>query len=179
MRNSSRVNALKSVPLFAAFAERELEAVAKVIEVVDVLAGDVLVKQGARGHEFYVISGGQAEVILDGATVATLKAGDFFGELAVLDPQPRTATVQMSASGQVMILSEREFFSLLSSAPTLSRKLLIGLARRLHAQRSAPPCSTPRSSTPPDAPAPPNRPCPTQPTTPPRRSPPPLSAARR
>lgn len=137
MRNASRVNALKAVPMFAAFADKELEAVAKVIEVVDVPAGEVLVKEGARGHEFYVISEGQADVIQSGKTVATLKAGDFFGELAVLDPQPRTATVQMSAAGQVMILSEREFFSLLSSAPTLSRKLLIGLARRLHAQSSA------------------------------------------
>ena len=136
MRNSSRVNALKSVPLFAAFADKELEAVAKVIEVVDVPAGEVLVKQGARGHEFYVISEGAADVIQDGKTVATLKPGDFFGELAVLDPQPRTATVAMTAAGQVMILSEREFFSLLASAPTLSRKLLIGLARRLHAENS-------------------------------------------
>ncbi len=132
MRNSSRSAALRAVPMFAAFADKELEAVAKVIEVVDVKAGEVLVKQGDRGHEFYVISDGVADVVRDGTTVATLKPGDFFGELAVLDPQPRTATVEMTTEGQVLILSEREFFGMLQSAPTLSRKLLIGLARRLH-----------------------------------------------
>ena len=136
MRNSSRVKALKAVPMFAAFADKELDAVAKVIEVVDIPAGDKLVVQGARGHEFYVISEGEADVIQDGETIASLKAGDFFGELAVLDPSPRTATVQMTSAGQVMILSEREFFGLLATAPTLSRKLLIGLARRLHNERS-------------------------------------------
>lgn len=136
MRNSSRTSALRAVPMFAAFADKELDAVAKVIEVVDVPDGDVLVKQGERGHEFYVISDGSADVAIDGATVATLKPGDFFGELAVLDPQPRQATVTMTSDGQVLILSEREFFGLLSSAPTLSRKLLIGLARRLHDERS-------------------------------------------
>ena len=132
MRNSSRSAALRAVPMFAAFADKELDAVAKVIEVVDVKAGEVLVKQGDRGHEFYVISDGAADVVRDGTTVATLKPGDFFGELAVLDPQPRTATVEMTTEGQVLILSEREFFGMLQSAPTLSRKLLIGLARRLH-----------------------------------------------
>ena len=136
MRNSSRTQALRAVPLFAAFADKELDAVAKVIEVVDVPAGDVLVTQGERGHEFYVISDGEADVIIDGSTVASLKPGDFFGELAVLDPQPRQATVTMTTAGQVLILSEREFFGMLSSAPTLSRKLLIGLARRLHDERS-------------------------------------------
>ncbi len=136
MRNSSRTQALRAVPLFAAFADKELDAVAKVIEVVDVPAGDVLVTQGERGHEFYVISDGEADVVIDGSTVASLKPGDFFGELAVLDPQPRQATVTMTTPGQVLILSEREFFGMLSSAPTLSRKLLIGLARRLHGERS-------------------------------------------
>lgn len=136
MRKESRVTALKTIPMFAAFATKELEAVAKLIEVVDVAAGEVLVKQGQRGHEFYVISDGVADVLRDGNTVATLQPGDFFGELAVLDPQPRNATVQMKTEGQVLILSEREFFGLLGSAPSLSRKLLIGLARRLHASNS-------------------------------------------
>ncbi len=136
MRNSSRTAALRAVPMFAAFADKELDAVAKVIEVVDVPAGDVLVKQGDRGHEFYVISDGEADVTIDGETVASLKPGDFFGELAVLDPHPRQATVTMTTAGQVLILSEREFFGMLTSAPTLSRKLLIGLARRLHGERS-------------------------------------------
>lgn len=136
MRNTSRTKALRQVPMFAAFADKELDSVAKVIEVVDVKADEVLVKQGERGHEFYVISDGEAEVTIDGKQVANLKPGDFFGELAVLDPQPRQATVTMTTAGQVLILSEREFFGLLSSAPTLSRKLLIGLARRLHTDQS-------------------------------------------
>lgn len=132
MRNDDRIRTLKAVPLFGAFAPRELSAVAKVVEVLDVAAGEDLVRQGQRGHEFYVLATGSAEVTRDGETIAKLGSGDFFGELAVLDPQPRTATVTMTSPGQVLILAEREFFSLLSSAPTLSRKLLIGLARRLH-----------------------------------------------
>jgi len=136
MSRTSRTAALRAVPLFTAFADKELSAVAKVIEVVDVKADEVLVTQGQRGHEFYVIAEGTADVVRDGAKVASLSAGQWFGELAVLNPQPRNATVTMTTAGQVLILSEREFFSLLATAPSLSRKLLIGLASRLHSEDS-------------------------------------------
>lgn len=129
---AARLEHLRAVPMLRAFTKKELELVDRLAEVLDVKAGQALVTEGERGHEFFVIADGKAEVTRGGSTVATLGPGDHFGELAVLDPQPRTASVTMASDGQVMILTEREFYRMLQEAPTLSRKLLIGLARRLH-----------------------------------------------
>lgn len=131
-RTHKQLEHLRAVPLFHSFTDTELALVDRLVEVTPVKEGEVLVEQGQRGHEFYVVSEGTAEVVRDGRSVAVLRAGDHFGELAVLDPQPRTATVTMQSAGEVMTLAERQFFQLLQDAPTLSRKLLIALARRLH-----------------------------------------------
>lgn len=131
-RTDARVEHLRSVPMLRAFSKAELQLVVKLADEVPVTAGEVLVREGQRGHEFYVLTAGKADVTRDGRQLAVLGAGDFFGELAVLDPQPRTATVTMAVDGEVLVVSEREFYRLLDEVPTLSRKLLVGLARRLH-----------------------------------------------
>ena len=122
---------LANVPLFRACSKQDLRLIARLADYDTCKAGDVLVREGRRGTELFVIVSGGAEVSRDGATVATLKAGDYFGELAVLRPAPRTATVTATTDMEVLIVTSRELAVLLSDVPLFARKLLTGLAGRV------------------------------------------------
>ncbi|MEO7979531.1 MAG: cyclic nucleotide-binding domain-containing protein, partial [Sporichthyaceae bacterium] len=67
-----------------------------------------------------------------GTTVATLGPGDWFGELAVIDSSPRDATITATTPVELMVIGRRQFWATLQGSPTLMRKVIIGLARRLH-----------------------------------------------
>ena len=128
---------LRAVPMFSACNDKELGQILRLVEEIDVEAGQALVREGRVGHEFYVVVAGKAEVTQDGRLVAVLGPGDWFGELALLDPHPRAATVTMTEQGSVLEMTQREFWQLLGDVPLLARKLLQGLARRLHETSAA------------------------------------------
>jgi cAMP-dependent protein kinase regulator len=130
---------LRNVPVFSACSQKELSHIASHIERVDVQAGDVLVREGERASEFFIILSGAAQVTRNGQFLAVLEAGRHFGELALLDPAPRNATVAMNSDGQVLVLTQREFFTLLRDVPGLVKQLLIGLAQRVHTLDPNPP----------------------------------------
>jgi len=129
---------LRAVPLFSACTRKELVEIARLAERIDVAAGDILVREGTRTKEFYLILDGKAEVTRDGTAVAVLGQGQHFGELALLDPAPRNATVAMTTPGQVLCIAQREFATLLNDVPALSGQLLKGLARRIHELEPSP-----------------------------------------
>ncbi len=133
---SSDAQALALVPLFRSLSPDELAFIARVSERLSLPAGDVIIEQGQHGAEFVVLLSGAAVVTRDGESVATLGPGDFAGELALLDPAPRTATVTITEAADVLLLGTREFWSVLSSSPGLDKKLLVALARRLRAAES-------------------------------------------
>jgi CRP/FNR family transcriptional regulator, cyclic AMP receptor protein len=124
---------LAQVPLFSACSKKDLQAVAKRAEDVNVEAGKVLVSEGAAGAEFFVILDGQAAVSRHGQEVATLGPGDFFGDLALLDRAPRNATITAKTPMELVVLGQREFSALIDEVPGFAHKLLAGLARRLRA----------------------------------------------
>jgi CRP-like cAMP-binding protein len=123
---------LRAVPMFSACRPRELTHIAQLVERVDVKEGDVLVKEGTRTREFFILMDGEAVVSRRGSTLSTLGAGSYFGELALLDPAPRNATVTMTTNGQLLILTQHDFFTIIRDVPTLVRALLTGLAKRVH-----------------------------------------------
>lgn len=131
-RKKAYLEHLAQVPMFSACSKRELEEVAKMSDELDVPEGSTLIKQGAPGRDFFVIVEGKAAVTRDGKDVATLGPGDFFGELALLDKAPRNAGVTATGPMRVFVLTTQAFNSLLGSAPTLSHKLMVGMARRIH-----------------------------------------------
>jgi CRP/FNR family transcriptional regulator len=135
-RSKARLEHLRAVPLFRTLNAKELALVDKLGYESPQPAGEVLVKQGASGREFYIVTNGKAEVTRDGHVVGVLGPGDHFGELALLDPQPRLATVTMTSDGSVMELPQREFWQLLTDVPSISLKVLQALARMMHAERS-------------------------------------------
>jgi CRP/FNR family cyclic AMP-dependent transcriptional regulator len=107
--------------------------VAKSAERLEVPAGKVVVTEGAAGTEFFVIIDGRARVERHGRQVASLGAGAFFGDLALLDRSPRNASVIADSELSVARIGQRAFDTLLEY-PGFSKKLLAGLARRLREQ---------------------------------------------
>jgi len=122
---------LGKVTLFRACSKQDLRRIARLADPDDVKEGETLVSEGQQGKELFVIMSGRATVTRKGRKVATLGPGDYFGELAVLNPAPRTATVKANTPMEVLIVSGRELGVLLAEVPVVARKLLAGMALRL------------------------------------------------
>ena len=122
---------LGAVPLFSACSKRDLQIVARHTEVVDVPAGRPVIEEGGKGDAFFFILAGEAAVRRRGRTVATLGPGQFFGELALLDPAPRNSTVVAVAPLTLGVLGARVFRAIVRDVPNISEKLLRGMAQRL------------------------------------------------
>lgn len=134
MRQDAKVERLASLPLFADAGRRQLERIAELCTEVSVPEGQVLCREGGPGHEFFVLEEGTAVASVRDREVATFGAGDFFGELALLDGSgPRTATVTARTPARVLVLTAPEFRELLESEPFVAVRLLPALGRRLRA----------------------------------------------
>lgn len=133
----SELDMLAAVPLFSACNQNELRQIARLGTPVTVDAGKVLTTEGTPGREFFLVLAGSAACSIGGRPAAHFATGDFFGELALLDGGPRTATVTAETDMDVLVLDAREFASLLAASPTISAKVLATLARRLRAADAA------------------------------------------
>ena len=95
---------------------------------VSVPQGKELVKEGSIGREFFFILEGTASVRHNNRRVATLGPGQYFGELALLDRRPRSASVVSDTDMRLLVLGQREFAGVVEAIPSLSRKLLATMA---------------------------------------------------
>jgi len=130
-RANPTIDKLRHVTLFSACTNDELALIASRVTEHHSHAGEVLASEGRIGHEFVVIVEGTAKVVVADHEIARLGPGDFFGEIALLDDGPRTATVVAETDLVAEVSSQREFAELVAGAPNLAKKLLVGLARRL------------------------------------------------
>lgn len=126
-----RLERLSSVSLFRALSRKELEALGRAADAVDVAAGTTLVEEGATGREFFIVLSGEVSVRAGGKEVAVLQEGEWFGELAIIDPAPRDATVTALSPCELLVIDARRFAPLLEEVPVLASKIMVGLARRL------------------------------------------------
>jgi CRP/FNR family transcriptional regulator, cyclic AMP receptor protein len=124
---------LSQVPLFSTLSTKELRSVRGLLTRTEVAPGQVLAREGAIGHEFFIILEGTAAVEREGVHLADVGAGDFQGEISLLDGGPRTATVTATTAMTILVASQREFDSLLDSAPSIARQMLPALAHRVRA----------------------------------------------
>ena len=131
MANRSKALDLKSIWLFSSCTGSELRKIRSSLDEVEVPEGKVLVEEGRVGMEFFIIVSGYAAVTREGTKVATLGPGGHFGELALLDRRPRSASVESETAMDLLVLSQRQFNSILTTVPTISRKLLAAMADRL------------------------------------------------
>jgi CRP-like cAMP-binding protein len=129
------VDLLGDVALFSKCSKGELKTVARHAETVRLEPGVDLTAQGAEGDAFYVILDGTATVAVDGEQVNELGPGDWFGELALLDGEPRSSTVTAAEDLEVAVLGVRMFRTLLREFPDLASQLLAGMAAALREAR--------------------------------------------
>ncbi len=100
-------------------------------------AGEMIFKEGETGKELYVIKSGQVEIRLDNRLLATLEANDIFGEMALFDSTPRSATAVAKTDVALVPVSKKDFVALVSRAPTFALDIMSMLARRLREANKA------------------------------------------
>jgi CRP/FNR family transcriptional regulator, cyclic AMP receptor protein len=127
---------LAEIPLFAALSRRHLGKIASVASTKRYAPGSTLVRAGNPADAFFVILDGSALVEVPGRGV-TLAAGDFFGEMALLDGEPRSATVVAVSEVYVMTVARTKFLKLLEAEPKISLAIMATLTRRLRAVQAA------------------------------------------
>jgi CRP-like cAMP-binding protein len=135
--SDSKIQALSRVPLFSPLSKSELEFVATRTDEVDVKAGEKLTTQGRPGDTFYVLLDGEAEVVVDGKPRTTLKAGDFFGEISMLDRGLASATVTTKTDARLLVMSHAQFRDAVKAREALLVRVLAAMGERLRADMQA------------------------------------------
>ena len=128
---NAKVDLIRQVPLFSRCSRKELAEVASIADEIDLPAGRVLMREGERGTEFFVLLDGSADVLRSGRKINKLGDGDFFGEIALVSRSDRTATVTTSEPSRVLVITEQAFRALLDHAPQIQIRVLEALADRL------------------------------------------------
>ncbi len=126
-----QIGHLENVPIFDACTRRQLLEVVRISEVIEVPAGKTLARAGEPGHEFYLILEGTARVEVSARKSRRLGPGDFFGEMSLLDGEPRSATVVTETPMRLLVIHRRSFWTLLSEIPHLTYKILVTLCQRV------------------------------------------------
>jgi CRP/FNR family cyclic AMP-dependent transcriptional regulator len=122
---------LKSVPLFAGVSDSELGRIAERMSERTVPQGQAITAEGESGIGFFVIEDGTATVSVGGETVRTLGAGDHFGDIALIDGGPRSATIVADTDLRCRGMTAWEFRPLVQEHPEMAWTLLETLASRL------------------------------------------------
>jgi CRP/FNR family cyclic AMP-dependent transcriptional regulator len=133
---SSIIDQLRRVSLFAGCTGKELERIDRLGCPNEVEAGTVLCRQGSVGRQIFVILDGEATVTIDGADVAHLGSGSFFGEMSVLDGTPRVGTVTAKTRMALLVFTPQELAELLNNARVVRRMLATVSGRLRLADRS-------------------------------------------
>ena len=126
-----RVVVLRSVPLFSGCTDRELEAISKMTKPVQFPEGKEICKEGQTGLGLHVITDGETKVVINGRTRRRLGPGAFFGEMAVIDNGPRSATVVAASPVSTISLSAWDFKDVVQNHPSIAVKVMEEMSRRL------------------------------------------------
>lgn len=137
-RNTDRMGrdwavVLAELPLFSNLSRRHLRHIASLARARRYAPGTSIIRAGDPGSTFYVLIDGTVRVVPASGRARRLRAGEFFGEMALFDDSPRSATVVAEGEVLTMAISHRAFSKLLKHEPALSKELLRALAARLRA----------------------------------------------
>ena len=122
---------LQRVPLFSGFNEDELRRVAEHSRILDAPAGTVITQIGDTGDSFFIIIDGAAAVRTPVGTGSQLQPGDCFGEMSLVDGEPRSATIVATTDLRLIVVDRAHFWRLLDETPELIRRILTILSRRV------------------------------------------------
>lgn len=126
---------LQSVPLFEGLSKKELERLSRGMDEVDLAEGKELAREGTFAYEFFVIEEGTANVTREGRPVRELGPGDFFGEIALLEAERRTATVTTTSPMRAIVMTGRDFQAMDREQPQIAEKVRAKVEERLAADR--------------------------------------------
>jgi CRP-like cAMP-binding protein len=134
--HDTKADALGQCPFFATLSRNELIELAKATEDMEVEEGKALTREGESGREFFVIIDGEVAVEKGGNEIRRMGPGDFFGEIALIEDTPRTATVTAVTPLRFFVLTRQSFRSLLAHQPELAEKVSAALQERMRATES-------------------------------------------
>jgi CRP/FNR family cyclic AMP-dependent transcriptional regulator len=132
---SGMVDSLREVPLFAELAERDLKRLADSMQEKSFAAGTEIVTEGKGGVGFFVILDGKARVTVAGAERGTLSPGDYFGEMALIDGDDRTASVHAESDLRCAAMTTWNFRPFVKDHPDIAWALLKSLVKRVRESR--------------------------------------------
>lgn len=135
---SQKAAHIKAVPLFALCTDKELADIAVLTDELTVDPGAVLTKEGEPGRECFVVISGNGQATLRGEVIGEIGPGEVIGEMALLDVSPRSATVTAVGEMELLVLDPRGFSDLLDRHPSVGKRMLASMARRLRAVEGAP-----------------------------------------
>lgn len=135
-----RIDALRKIDLFRLFSESELQAVAESLKYAPFAKGDVITRQGAVAHWLYILTQGEAEVVLETPagkhTLNSIQAPSFFGEMGMMTGAPRSSTVTAKTDVECYQLDKKSFESIIHSRPSIAEEItqvLVARQAELHA----------------------------------------------
>ena len=131
MPQDEKIRHLQKVDILANCTKKQLKAVAAISRLVEVPAGTMLTRVGQPGEEFFFIVDGSAMVEVTRRKRVRLGPNEFFGEMSLLDGEPRSATVRAETDMRLLVILRRNFQTLLTEVPELTRTILVVLSRRL------------------------------------------------
>ena len=129
--NIEKVIILKSIDLFSKIPESDLLILAMEFETVRFKANTVVMTQGDIGNSMYILISGEVNVDVDGQTIATLEDKNIFGELAIFDPEPRSATITTTKDTVLFTIKSDVVYDLISRYPNVSRGIIKILSQRV------------------------------------------------
>lgn len=140
LHKDARVSLLTKVPLFERCSRRDLAKIASIAREVEYPAATPVVREGDPGAELFIIVNGEVDVRTGTRKLATLRAGNFFGEIALITGSRRMATVTTGTQLRALVIAGRDFRKLLEDSPSIQFKLLQEVGKRLEelSSRQAP-----------------------------------------
>jgi CRP-like cAMP-binding protein len=131
LRKDAKIELLRHVSLFAGCSKRELGEIARITDEIDFKPGKTLITQGEPGRQFYVIIEGEVGVVRDGETQPRRGGSEFFGEISLVSGVPATATVTTTTPTRALVISQRNFKTLLERSPNIQMRILRAFSARL------------------------------------------------
>ena len=121
---SLKINVLKGMPIFRYLSYRELVRLMNITQVRRYEEGEVIIEEGTDGEELFILLEGKAKLSKAGSYITTLEQGDHFGEMALVDSAPRSATIAAEGHARLMIITRTDFYEIIRNESKLSVKLL-------------------------------------------------------
>ena len=126
-----REDLLKSVPIFSELGRGDLSRLAKLMVERTIKSGDAVIEENDQAAGFFIVASGKLEVERHGKTLATYGTGDFFGEMALFEGFPRSATVRAVEDSELLAMTRWDFTAELKNRPQIALGMLPVLVRRL------------------------------------------------